>query len=268
MSTTHTVLQITDPHLSKDDSGRLLGMRTQHGLETVVARIQKNAPNCDLLLATGDIAQEPVKQAYSNFLNIVDLIKAPLRWIPGNHDQPSEMAGAANERNLGETASQPVYLLGKWVIVLLNSRVEGKIYGRLDQSQLALLNATLEAHKDKHALVCLHHHLIPMNSQWLDQHDVKNSAEVIDILKTHTQVKAVVCGHVHQEYDQVHDGIRYLATPSTCVQFTPASDHFGVDDNGPGYRELTLHDNGHLTTQVVRITDMTFDIDLANTIGY
>ena len=36
-------------------------------------------------------------------------------------------------------------------------------------------------------------------------------------------------GGMHQEFDQSMQGVRWLATPSTCVQFTPRSDDFAVD---------------------------------------
>jgi len=71
----------------------------------------------------------------------------------------------------------------------------------------------------------------------------------------------VLWGHVHQEFDQSMQGVRWLATPSTCVQFTPRSDDFAVDSTAPGYRWLRLYDDGHIQTAVSRVQNIDFEID-------
>jgi Icc protein len=42
-----------------------------------------------------------------------------------------------------------------------------------------------------------------------------------------------------------------LSTPSTCSQFLPNSDDFGMDDRPPGYRWLHLYADGAIDTDVV-----------------
>jgi 3',5'-cyclic-AMP phosphodiesterase len=56
---------------------------------------------------------------------------------------------------------------------------------------------------------------------------------------------------VHQALDQLVDGVRVLATPSTCSQFRPLSHDFAVDDTPPAYRRLALHADGHIDTEVI-----------------
>jgi Icc protein len=46
----------------------------------------------------------------------------------------------------------------------------------------------------------------------------------------------------------VRDGLRVIATPSTCSQFKPKSDDFAVDDAPPAWRTLALHADGSLET--------------------
>ena len=65
------------------------------------------------------------------------------------------------------------------------------------------------------------------------------------------RIRAVAFGHVHQDYDDVYEGIRILATPSTCAQFIPGSDDFAVDDNPPAYRRLTLNNDGSVDSQLL-----------------
>ena len=55
--------------------------------------------------------------------------------------------------------------------------------------------------------------------------------------------------------------VRLLASPSTCVQFTPGSEDFAVDTLAPGYRWLRLLPDGTLETGVARVTGIDFEID-------
>jgi Icc protein len=60
----------------------------------------------------------------------------------------------------------------------------------------------------------------------------------------------VLFGHVHQELDAMFDGLRMIATPSTCAQFKPLSDEFAADNTPPAWRTLTLHADGRVETQL------------------
>ena len=50
--------------------------------------------------------------------------------------------------------------------------------------------------------------------------------------------------------------MRWLGTPSTCIQFAPGSAEFALDEQMPGYRWLHLYDEGQLDTGVSRVLDL------------
>ena len=41
-----------------------------------------------------------------------------------------------------------------------------------------------------------------------------------------------------REFDEVHHGVRLIASPSTCIQFKPLSTVSALDRSGPGWRYL------------------------------
>ena len=57
--------------------------------------------------------------------------------------------------------------LGLWRVVLLDSTIPGSAAGRLSAQSLASLESALAAARQRHVLVCLHHHPVPMASRWL-----------------------------------------------------------------------------------------------------
>ena len=56
---------------------------------------------------------------------------------------------------------------------------------------------------------------------------------------------------MHQASDISRKGVRFVTTPSTCFQFLPAVDSFGVDTRPPGFRWLDLMADGTVNTEVV-----------------
>ena len=65
-----------------------------------------------------------------------------------------------------------------------------------------------------------------------------------------TNVRAVICGHVHQASELRRGRVQFWSTPSTCAQFLPKSEFFALDERPPGLRWLELHPDGRVTTRV------------------
>ncbi|PTY35661.1 phosphodiesterase [Saccharospirillum sp. MSK14-1] len=257
---TLNIVQITDPHLHASQDGTLLGMNTQKGLDHILERIQAEQNHIDLVLATGDIAQDGSVEAYRRFIQLMQPLNAPLRWTAGNHDKVDNMKTALEGH---ESVGRPYYEFENWVVILLDSTVPGKVYGRLADDQLALLDQLLTQHTDKHALVTFHHHPCPMGSVWMDKIGIDNPDDLQAVLGRHNNVRCLLWGHVHQASDRMINNIRHLSTPSTCVQFTPKSDDFDVDTAGPGYRWLQLQPDGQIDTGLTRVEDVDFEIDFS-----
>jgi Icc protein len=152
-------------------------------------------------------------------------------------------------------------LTGDWQILLLDTTVTGSNAGHLADSELTELDAALAAAPARPALICLHHNPIPVGSTWLDTMAIDNGAALLAIIDRHPQVRGVLWGHVHQQFDADRNGVRLLASPSTCVQFLPGSHDFALDDAAPGYRVLTLHPDGRIDSHVERLADYTVRID-------
>lgn len=254
---TVTIIQITDSHLFQTADGRLLGMNTQDSLKEVIKKIQLDIDNVDLILATGDISQDGSLRSYKEFARLVNGMGVSSYWLPGNHDEFRVMA----QLFAGKTNLYKKITTGNWQIIMLNSTVPGKVFGQLSQAELNFLNTSLKNAERPNVLVCLHHHPVPVNSAWIDQIGLRNAEALFETLANYDSIRAIACGHIHQEYDQVHDGIRVLASPSTCVQFSPGSETFQADESAPGYRVFRLGADGQIDTFVERVTHIDFEID-------
>jgi len=251
------LVQLSDSHLFAEASGKLLGMETRDSLQRVIEQVLQEQPQIDLVLGTGDLSQDGSEASYARFRDMTAQLPAPVRWLPGNHDEVPAMREACVGRDLLE----PLVDVGNWRVTLLDSSIPGAVPGYLNDGQLALLERALSEAPERHHLICLHHHPVPIGCAWMDPIGVRNPEALFAVLERFSQVRAVLWGHIHQEFDQPRGALRLLASPSTCVQFAPGSQEFQVDSSAPGYRWLRLFGDGRLETGVSRVTGIDFEVD-------
>lgn len=255
-------LQITDTHLFKDLEGALLGMKTLESFNNVIEHALEYAPSVGAILATGDISQDQSKTSYLHFAEQINRFTVPCYSLPGNHDIQPVMQSCLSSQGI----SHPNVIESEfWTILLLDSQVQGQPYGFLNDAQLDLIEQVLETKQKKHngksVLICVHHHVLKVGSEWLDAHILSNRNEFLALIKKYTCVKVVLSGHVHQASDVMHEHIRFLTSPSTSVQFKPNSNDFATDTKAPGYRHLVLTKSGEVDTRVFRVSEGLFICD-------
>lgn len=241
------LIQFTDLHLYASEDGALRGVATLPSVRRALAHAQRGLWPPDALLVTGDIVQDD-PGGYTHFRDLFGALQLPVLCLPGNHDDPARMR---------EALTEPPFLtdgylkLGRWRIILLDSVVRGAAHGELSHGSLAALDATLAQAEEHPALVCLHHHPVPMHSRWLDQVGLANAQAFFAVIDRHPNVRGILWGHVHQRFEALRKGVRLLGTPSTCAQFKPLAEDFALDPRPAAYRTLELYPDGKIVTEVV-----------------
>ena len=252
------LVQITDTHLYADTAGTLLGVNTLESLDAVVTLVKAEALPAHALLATGDLVHDGSAAGYRLLRDRLGGLGCPAFALPGNHDDPAVLSATL--------ASPPVHLarearFGDWQLVLLDSTVPGEDGGLLSDAELQCLDQAL-AGGATHTLVCLHHAPLPTGSDWLDTMRLANADAFFAVLDDHPTVRGVLFGHIHQTFEAQRNGVRIMASPSTCVQFAKVRPRFGVDPRPPGYRWLGLLPDGRICSAVRRLSAAVSAIDL------
>ncbi len=256
------LLQITDTHLFASEAGSLLSVNTLQSFQAVVKEIIHREVSYDFILATGDISQDHTEVSYQRFVEGIKPLKEQCYWLPGNHDYKPSMTSVLPTDQI--VAVEHALLGEHWQMIMLDSQVVGVPHGRLSDQQLDILQQKLSENPERHTLVLLHHPPRLVGSEWLDQHTLKDADAFWHVLGEHNNVRGILCGHVHQDMNCLQQGVRVMSTPSTCVQFLPNSNDFALDPAAPGWRELELHADGTLTTQVQRLTTTEFAPDFSS----
>lgn len=252
------VIQLTDSHIFSDESGKLLGLDTRHSFEAVLTRVKKEELAPDLYLATGDLSQDASENSYVYIAEKMQQLKVPTFWVPGNHDSPEVMERCFKGDNI---FAHKRILAGNWQIILLDTSVPGKVYGNLSEQQLNLVKDAVKEYPERHLLVVMHHQPVKVGSDWLDNLGIKNAEALFAAVEDHASKVCFLWGHVHQDFNGEEQGVQLISTPSTCVQFKPGSEDFSAGDESPGYRYLTLYDDGRVESLLHRIDDIEFTVD-------
>ena len=249
-------MQVTDTHLFSEADGCLLGVNTLDSFHAVVEEIMTQDIEFDAVLATGDISQDHSIRSYQRFEQGITHLSKPCFWLPGNHDYKLSMDSIIPSEHVRDDTH---VLAGEhWQVILLDSQVAGVPHGRLSDLQLKYLDNTLLKNAHLHTLVLIHHHPVLVGSEWLDQHTLHEAQSLWDVIDKHNNVKAILGGHVHQDFNQLISGVRVMTTPSTCVQFKPNSKDFSLDSRSPGWRTIELFEDGRLETKIGRLKNGQF----------
>ena len=253
------IIQLTDLHLQLDETVEYKGVLPDQHLQQCLAWVAEQ--HYDLLLLTGDLSHAGYESAYQRLLGYLQDIDKPWYWLPGNHDN-AELMACMHEQDVDCVRSLEV---GNWQLVLLNSTYEpdGRGSGSVSLAHLQQLANQISASDCAHTMVVLHHNPIAVDSTWQDEIMLENAAAFLQVLDTdaYQQVKAVLCGHIHQEQDVQRNNVRYLGSPATSVQFAIKQHQFLLQPElGPGLRTLTLHDDGRIDSEVVRLAKLTQDV--------
>ena len=235
-----------------DPAGELRGIVTSASLAGVVQHCLASDWPADLVAVTGDLIQDDSAAAYERFTEIIGPLELPVHCVPGNHDVRSLMQEAVN--------TPPFYYcdateIGNWLVVGIDSCDSDRAGGAINASEYHRLDQAIDSSDANHVMVCLHHPPVKMGSAWLDTVGLDEPDVFFERIGASGKVRLAIFGHVHQAYDEEHNGMQIIATPSTCRQFMPGSDDFDVDEQPPAYRRIRLHTDGQFETELVWVGD-------------
>ena len=204
----------------------------------------------DLLLASGDLSEDGSRASYRALKRYFSPLDIPVLALPGNHDD-AELLAKVFPTSPVDTISASEH--GPWQIVRLNSCLPGKPEGLLSEKTLLDLEAFLALHAPAPTVIALHHQPVAINSPWIDKYPLLEPEAFLKLVDQHPNVKAVVWGHVHQQYEADRNGTAMLGGPSSAVNGLKIAQKFTPAPSGPACRWLELKADGSLSTGIVGV---------------
>lgn len=237
------LLHITDLHIKPDPHETLAGILPDINLKAVLAEAYQLYTQFDLIIISGDLAQDPCLASYQRIREILAPYGTPVLSVPGNHDDLDMMHTVLH---CGQFTCATKLDIQDWQIICVNSQQADSNQGWICPTEMQNLRQAFASSAP--SLLVIHHHFLDTGSPWMDRMKIANATEFLEIIVQQEQLKLVIHGHVHQELQWQFQDISVMATPSTAVQFAPLASSFQLTTAAPGFRIIELEANGNFTS--------------------
>ncbi|WP_457568872.1 metallophosphoesterase family protein [Desulfurobacterium sp.] len=180
------IAHLSDTHISPSDTFN----RT--AFEIAIERI--NNSNVDIVIHTGDVTDQGLKDEFEYASFLLRKIKKPLIVIPGNHDV----------RNVGYKLFQEKFPGFKKSICLkfatfipVDTTIPDISNGRIEFYEMERLKSELQkAEKKSLKIVIGHHHLLPVSFTGRERNVIHNGGDLLELLLSQN-AHLYICGHKH-----------------------------------------------------------------------
>jgi 3',5'-cyclic-AMP phosphodiesterase len=245
-------VHISDTHIHPDENYQ--NPYAQYtpllGAKELVKQLNALPFTPDFVLHTGDVAYDPIPEAYDIVREVMSEIRYPIYYVAGNHDHRETLQTALMRRdNLQVYPHYEVEINGvQLVCVDSNANAPQDVpRGLVSDEQLDWLHQICVADDERPLVIAVHHHAVPVGSPWLDEYmRIQNGEEFHAIVRqARDRLRGVFHGHIHQNIDVLRDGVLYSAANSPWCSFMayPTSDHTKTTpDNSilPGFSVVSI----------------------------
>lgn len=251
------VFQISDLHLRGDGGLSFQTVDTAHWLVVAADHLQRVLTPEDVVVFTGDLADNGDRRAYERLREAFAPLPAPVYALPGNHDRRGLMREILPEWCPADPAVDP-YLCytveaGPLRLVMMDGMHPGSHSGHCHPAVARWLETTLAQDTQRTTLLFTHHPPFATGMGAMDE--AYAHVEVLAALvRQHPQVR-LCCGHMHRPIFTLWQGRPALTAPSLSMQieldFSPqGGDTFRMET--PGYMLHHWHE-GQCNSHVCQI---------------
>jgi Icc protein len=239
------IAHLADFHLPGAPNKAVNGVQPHANLVQAAAALAKQTPPPELIVLGGDQLENGEHDSYQAVTDAFKDLAAPVHMVLGNHDS---LAGFRRTSQPAKAPDFPGYYsfdVKGLHVVILNSTVAGKEFGRLDERQLLWLSEDLHQSNLKPVLIFLHHPPFDTGIVWLDKVKLINAENFWEIIPPYAQnILGVFTAHLHLQYTSTHRGVLAAGCPAVSWQFSGNADsaRAALSEEPPGFNLIDVQD--------------------------
>lgn len=230
------IVQLSDLHLRPEPL--YSGIDPWRRWRAALARLGGLQPRPDLLLLSGDLADDAAPATYSRLADSLATVGFDYAVVPGNHDDSRALRKAFP----GQGWSHEKYACqrvdrGELSLLLVDTAIPGREEGMVGDEHLAWLTAHCPV--GRRVVLVLHHPPFPIGIPGMDAIACGGEQGLAAWLSGRPQVEALWCGHVHRPVLTQFAGRPAVCAPSTVHQIALVEGPLAWTDEPPG---MLVHD--------------------------
>lgn len=220
------IAQISDFHLKPPGMLAYRVADTATPLRQAVRYINNLRPLPDVVLITGDVADEGALESYQVLKEIFEPLQPPFFMVPGNHDHKAGLCRVFSDHAYlhgipegnGKRAicytieNYPVRLVG------LDTVIPGEHGGGLSPGRLSWLDDVLSQRPEAPTVLFMHHPPFASGIGHMDGELFIRRNEFAAVVARHPQVERIMCGHIHRAISRRFAGTTATVCPGIGMQ--------------------------------------------------
>lgn len=214
------IAQLSDIHVKPE--GRLAYRRvdTAAHLARAVRHLLDLTPRPAVVLGTGDLVDAGRPEEYRHLRALLAPLPMPVYLIPGNHDDRDALRDEFADHGYLPREGFLHYVVDPYAVRLigLDTVVPGRGGGLMCAERLAWLDARLREAPARPTLVFMHHPPFRTGIAHMDALGLDNADAMGEVIRRHTQVVCIACGHLHRPIQVRWNGTVAMTAPSPAHQ--------------------------------------------------
>ena len=236
----------TDPHVTTEGTRLKNGVDSNQRLLAAIERLLSLRISANAAVFTGDLVDRGNPAEYQMFERLIQPLRhqMPVYLLLGNHDHRAHFLS-----NTPATPTASAVQQHDWIqfsvplcpghrLIALDSVEHGQDAGFLCPTRLTWLEETLDRFAHEEILLAVHHPPIRSGHERFDGIGLTNAHALESVLEPRTNIRLVICGHLHRAVSGWIAHSPVVSAPSTAHPY--AIDHAidfkgSPDDELPGF---------------------------------
>jgi len=255
------IAQISDLHLSVENTKALTIAPMAKNLKLCVEHINQLPLLPDLVLVTGDISNGGLIEELKSAKTLLDQFSMPYFVIPGNHDKRQDLLTVFGDKSCQENTDQLInYSIDDFEVKLIaiDTSIPFKPGGELKQTTAHWIEQQLQKFLNQPVIIFMHHPPVDLGIAETKLDGFSGSEYLEDIIEKHSNIEAILCGHIHLAAHTRWHGTIISTAPSIGMRLVidfkmEHESQFILDE--PSYQIHYWTENKNLVSYNVNIND-------------
>ncbi len=238
------IAQISDPHITEKGKKAYGIAPSNDNLARTILHINRFKPKIDVVLVSGDIANDCLLKETQHAQSLLNELNCPYYIVPGNHDDRENLFSVFGGKAIPAIPSVENsfinYVVEEYDVRLIgmDSVKENSPGGEICQTRLQWLSECLAREPHKSTIIFMHHPPIKCSVLETDIDGFEGAEEFGELIAKFSNIKAIICGHIHLPTHSLWNGSIVSTAPSTGMQL-------GLDLSMQKQSEFYLNETGY-----------------------